>query len=104
MKVIRTLTLLITMSVIVCVAAAGYFVATGVSARDQPGKVETMVARGVRRVAIRAHADHVSNPVPVTADVIAEGRDHFADHCAVCHANDGSGDTEMGRGLYPRAP
>jgi mono/diheme cytochrome c family protein len=29
---------------------------------------------------------------------------HFADHCAVCHANDGSGDTEMGRGLYPRAP
>src|SRR5262249_52999969 len=29
---------------------------------------------------------------------------HFADHCATCHANDGSGDTEIGRSLYPRAP
>src|SRR5215204_5096493 len=29
---------------------------------------------------------------------------HFADHCAVCHGNDGRGDTEMGRGLYPKAP
>src|SRR5204862_3671862 len=26
------------------------------------------------------------------------------DHCAICHANDGSGKTEMGRNLYPRAP
>ena len=30
--------------------------------------------------------------------------EHFADHCAVCHGNDGSGDTEMGRGLYPKVP
>jgi mono/diheme cytochrome c family protein len=42
--------------------------------------------------------------VPNTEEAIAEGRAHFADHCASCHANDGSGDTEMGRGLYPRAP
>ena len=42
--------------------------------------------------------------MPNTEEAIAEGRAHFADHCASCHANDGSGDTEMGRGLYPRAP
>jgi mono/diheme cytochrome c family protein len=35
---------------------------------------------------------------------VAGGMAHFADHCAVCHANDGSGQTEMGRGLYPKAP
>ena len=29
---------------------------------------------------------------------------HFADHCASCHANDGSGDTELGRSLFPPAP
>jgi len=29
---------------------------------------------------------------------------HYADHCASCHANDGSGDTAIGRGLYPKAP
>ena len=30
--------------------------------------------------------------------------EHFADHCASCHANDGSGNTEMGKGVYPPAP
>jgi mono/diheme cytochrome c family protein len=33
-----------------------------------------------------------------------DAREHFADHCALCHANDGSGNTEMGKNLYPRAP
>jgi mono/diheme cytochrome c family protein len=37
-------------------------------------------------------------------EVIADGRAHFADHCAVCHANDGSGDTEMRRGMWPKPP
>jgi mono/diheme cytochrome c family protein len=36
--------------------------------------------------------------------VIAEGMEHYADHCATCHANNGSGDTEIGRGLYPKPP
>ena len=31
-------------------------------------------------------------------------RAHFADHCASCHANNGSGDTPIGRCLYPKAP
>ena len=81
-----------------------YFVTAGVSAKPRPGKVETFVARSVRKVAIGWHATSQPNPVPDTADSIASGRAHFADHCAVCHANDGSGDTEMGRGLYPKAP
>jgi cytochrome c len=34
----------------------------------------------------------------------SEARAHWADHCAGCHANDGSGDTEMGRHTYPPAP
>jgi mono/diheme cytochrome c family protein len=29
---------------------------------------------------------------------------HFADHCATCHGNDGSGDSLFGRGLYPKPP
>jgi mono/diheme cytochrome c family protein len=81
-----------------------YFVTAGVSAKPQPGALETFIARTVRKLAIGWHARHQPNPVPNTEESIAEGRAHFADHCAVCHANDGSGDTEMGRGLYPRAP
>ena len=81
-----------------------YLVTTGLSARPQPGTLETFTARAVRGLAIRAHAGSMGNPVASSDEVIAEAREHFADHCAVCHANDGSGNTEMGRGLYPKAP
>ena len=37
-------------------------------------------------------------------DVWAESRAHFADHCATCHANDGSGQTEIGQRFYPNVP
>ena len=84
--------------------AGAYIVTAGVSARPQPGRVEVFVARTVRNLAITRHAPDLQNPVPGGEQTIAEGRAHFADHCASCHANDGSGNTEMGRGLYPRAP
>lgn len=95
-----SLVIAVTLGVLVGV----YFVTAGVSAKPQPGALETFVARTVRKAAIGWHATNQPNPVPDTADSIAEGRAHFADHCAVCHANDGSGNTEMGRGLYPKAP
>ena len=44
------------------------------------------------------------NPVAFSPDVWAEARAHFADHCATCHANNGGGNVEIGRNLYPRAP
>ena len=81
-----------------------YFVTAGVSARPQPGQLETFVARRLRAMAIRMTTRSLTNPIPVSEEVVAEGRDHFADHCASCHGNDGSGNTELGRGLYPRAP
>jgi mono/diheme cytochrome c family protein len=30
--------------------------------------------------------------------------EHWADHCAACHADDGSGSTSVGKSLYPPAP
>ena len=110
MKMITIKTVSKVFVLIVVVAALGgaialaYFIAGGVSARPQPGSLETFAARTVRNMALVWHAPDVRNPVPNTEEVIAAGREHYADHCASCHANDGSGDTEMGRGLYPRAP
>jgi mono/diheme cytochrome c family protein len=86
------------------VVSGAYLVATGLSARPQPGALETLAARTVRGLVIRTRAGSMSNPTANTDEIMAEGREHFADHCAVCHANDGSGNTEMGRGLYPKAP
>ena len=44
------------------------------------------------------------NPVPSSQDALAEAMAHFADHCAICHDNDGSGNTTIGKGLYPKPP
>ena len=41
--------------------------------------------------------------VQPTPDVLDQARAHYADHCATCHANDGSGDTEMGRAFTESA-
>ena len=86
------------------VAVLAYFIGGGVSARPAPGRAEAYIARTVRDMAIAWHTQNRQNPVSLSDEVVAQGRDHFADHCASCHANDGSGDMEMGRGLYPRAP
>src|SRR5207237_8662996 len=74
-----------------------------ISATVEPTAVEAAVAARLRRLAIPASYRQLGNPV-ATLQQLAAGRAHFADHCAICHANDGSGQTEMGRNLYPRAP
>ena len=87
--------------------AFGVFVwigSRGISAKAEPGAIETTVARTMRGFAIPRSARDRQNPVARTPDVVAEGMAHYADHCASCHGNDGSGQTEIGRGLYPKAP
>ena len=76
----------------------------GLSARAEPAWVEVLVARAMRRLATPREVSSMTNTLEPTEAVLTEGLEHFADHCAVCHANNGSGDTAIGRGLYPRAP
>jgi mono/diheme cytochrome c family protein len=85
-------------------SAVWYARATGLSARSEPNPTEALAARAVRRFAVPAAIRARRNPIPVSDEVMAAGRAHFADHCASCHANDGSGDTEMGRNMFPKAP
>lgn len=74
------------------------------SAREKPTAFEASLARRLRWLATPSGVRDLKNPVEATELNIAEARDHFADHCAVCHANDGSGDTQIGAGLYPPPP
>ncbi|MGB8473573.1 MAG: c-type cytochrome [Candidatus Acidiferrum sp.] len=76
----------------------------GVSARATPTALERIMAREARHLAIPANAQALKNPVPASAVNLRDARLHFADHCATCHGNDGSGDTIIGRGLYPKPP
>ncbi len=78
--------------------------AKGFSARSQPTELEAEIAEWARALAMPRSAKTLKNPIPTSAEVLAESRAHFADHCAVCHANNGSGKTMLGAGLYPKPP
>jgi mono/diheme cytochrome c family protein len=76
----------------------------GLSTRVEPSALEALIARGVRRLATPRAMKDARNPVEPTGTVLEDGLAHFADHCASCHANDGSGQTDLGRSFYPPAP
>lgn len=101
---IATVVLAVALAVAIVVGAGLVALRGGVSARPEPSAFEAAVARRLRHLAIPSSDRHRANPAPNTPEVIAGGRAHFADHCAVCHGNDGRGRTPFGRGLYPRAP
>jgi mono/diheme cytochrome c family protein len=86
------------------VAVAASMLHDGLSSRATPTKLETAIARNTHRLAIPASARLVQNPVLESPEDMRDARLHFADHCAVCHGNDGSGHTMIGDGLYPRPP
>src|SRR5262245_8405307 len=76
----------------------------GFRARDEPSALETFAARRMRAWSVPRRAKALRNPVTPNAEALADARAHWADHCAICHANNGSGDTAIGNALYPRAP
>ena len=86
------------------VATIVFVKVTGLSARAEPGAVETAVARRLRALAVPGDYAGLTNPVLRNDESVRNGMAHFADHCAACHANNGSGDTEMGKGMFPPAP
>lgn len=78
--------------------------AHGFSAREQPSGMEARIAQRMRDAALPRDAKSRRNPIASTPEVLAEARAHWADHCASCHANDGSGDALIGKRTYPPAP
>ena len=77
---------------------------TGFSAKTEPHAIEVFMARQIRHLAIPIEKRNAQNPIPLSPGVIKESLAHFADHCATCHANDGSGQTPIGKNVYPKAP
>src|SRR2546427_2077897 len=99
----------LTLAVVAAIALIGLSVLAsmlshGFSARDQPTAIEAALARSMRLLAMPRAARTAKNPVALSDEVLSEGRTHFADHCALCHGNDGAGRTQIGQNLYPKAP
>lgn len=103
----RTRNLLLIIAVVLLIGAvlgARWILHDGLSARATPTRLETFFALYARKLATPHDAKNQANPVVDSAEVQREARLHFADHCATCHGNDGSGDVAIGRGLYPKPP
>lgn len=90
--------------VVIGLLCAGWIVLHGVSSRDNPTVFEETAARAMRHLAVPAGERRRVNPVFLSPESLAEGRAHWADHCASCHGNDGRGNTEIGQHLFPKAP
>ena len=96
-------------TVAIVAALAGVVVAVGVvrrgfSARPSPSAAEEWLALKVRRLAVPERYRTMKNPAAFDDATRKDAMAHWADHCAGCHANDGSGETSMGQLMYPRPP
>ena len=91
-------------AIIVAAGALLVLQGRGVSSRPEPSGIEKRAALFMRSWLTPSTYKGLKNPVSDTQENFLAAREHFADHCSTCHANDGSGNTEIGRSLYPKAP
>jgi mono/diheme cytochrome c family protein len=106
MRIPKTALWILVVFVVAAIAYGAIVLRHGITARKEPSQAEIGVARALRHLAIPKLDREEENPWKdvATAEIMKGAREHFADHCAQCHANDGSGNTDMGKSLYPRAP
>jgi mono/diheme cytochrome c family protein len=97
---------LIALLVVAAVALVAAWITRGMgfTSRWTPSALETTVMRGARHWATPAAIRTQPNPVAASPEIVRAGMAHWADHCAICHDNDGSGRTPMGKSFYPPAP
>jgi mono/diheme cytochrome c family protein len=104
-KRLVVLALVIVIAAIVVAGIGGSLILhDGLSATATPTKLEAFFARHARSLAIPANARATKNPLQASPELLQDARRHFADHCAVCHGNDGDANTMLGRGMYPKPP
>ena len=75
----------------------------GFSARENPSWAESLAAGIARRLAMPA-TFRMKNPYPSTPENLSKASAEFAKNCAVCHGDNGNGETLIGQGLYPKPP
>ena len=102
---LRSALMLLVLAVVGGAGGLAYVKTTGLRGQPEPGVLETLIARAIRRFAVPADVKALKNPLAASSAALAPGLEHFAKFCAMCHANDGSGKkTAIGIGLYPKPP
>ncbi len=101
MKKWMTLFLILIIGIAICTI---WLLPGSFSAKGKPSDLEVKIARLARHWAAPSEFRNTTNPISPSTEVLADALHHFADHCANCHANDGSGKTDMGPNFYPPVP
>jgi mono/diheme cytochrome c family protein len=105
MRFLRHAVITILLLAIAAVTAAVVVVRRGgLTASAEPGRLERSVASRLVRLSIPAEADRQQSPFGGQAEVWRQAREHYLDHCAVCHGSDAKGHTDMGANMYPKVP
>lgn len=76
----------------------------GLAASKEPGNLERSVAGQLVRLSIPSEVERQKSPFAGDTNAWREAKEHYMDHCAVCHGRAGKGDTDVGKNMYPRAP
>lgn len=79
--------------------------ANSVPFESPAGTWEPVIPTPVTEAALQAFAAEVSNPLPMSAEVLAEGQEAYLTYCAVCHGPRGEGNGPIvGPGKFPMGP
>jgi cytochrome c553 len=97
---------LVVIGAFVAALAAGLFlfVRQGFSTRSAPSVAEAAIASAARNLSVPGRYHEMRNSVDCSPQVFTEAGAHWADHCATCHANNGGGESLLGKTMYPRPP
>jgi mono/diheme cytochrome c family protein len=71
------------------------------NANAEPSPAERWVSRYVLFRWVSANAAAERNPIPATPENLRDGEHEYDEHCAVCHAFDGSANNRVGGDFYP---
>jgi mono/diheme cytochrome c family protein len=99
-RILVVLVVVVVIDVVVLFTLRG----SGISARRTAWPLEAPASRAAWKWLVPETTRAATNPVAASAEVLQGAREHWADHCATCHGNDGSGDTTIGRRVFPPTP
>ena len=74
----------------------------GLGSRPQPSELEASVAMKTYDSAVPKRYQHMQDPFAAKGIDLLEAGGHYEEHCAVCHADNGSGDPKFHGIMYPR--
>jgi len=102
MKLPTIVLLLILVLVVGALILAAQF---NLSAVPEPSHLEARLALNARRRIIsREVRNHPVAEIPAGPDTLGSAGMTFNGDCAFCHGQDGKTPTDVGQGMYPRAP